>query len=199
MEEESKTIVSNEQPVTMGQLLQLFSKLNTNKQPTEPTEPAISIQTPILTEKLNSSNYTKWSRLMQLALKGRERLRHIMADPPARDDPEYNRWTRFDSIVISWILENIDANLVNQFLDFPTAKALWQGIQTLYSSGRDGLQIFDLTVRTNKIQQGNDSLDTYYGKLIALLQEIDRRQPNPMRDPEDIIIYNQIVQNNRLY
>ena len=87
---------------------------------------------------------------MHLAISGRGRLNHITADPPSKNDLEYNQWTRYDSIVISWILENIDPNLVNQFLDFPTAKDK-QGIETLYSSERDGLQIFDLTVKTNKI------------------------------------------------
>ena len=88
---------------------------------------------------------------------------------------------------------------MNQYLNFPTAKTLWQGIETLYSSGRDGLQIFDLTIKTNKIQQGTDLIGRYYSKLLMLWKEIDRRQPNPMKDPNDIIIYNQLIQQNRLY
>ena len=96
-------------------------------------------------------------------------------------------------------MENIESDLVNQYLDFPTAKTLWQGIETLYSSGRDGLQIFDLTVKTNKIQQGTNTIETYYSKLLVLWKEIDRRQPNPMKDPGEIIIYNQLIQQNRLY
>ena len=71
---------------------------------------------------------------------------------------------------------------------------LWQGIETLYSSGRDGLQIFDLTVKANKIQQGTDTIETYYSKLLMVWKEIDRRQPNPMKDPGDIIVYNQLIQ-----
>ena len=42
MEDESKTIIASDQPVTMGQLLQLFKQLNPNKPPTENTT---SIQT----------------------------------------------------------------------------------------------------------------------------------------------------------
>ena len=63
------------------------------------------------------------------------------------------------------------------------------GIETLYSSGNDELQIFDLTVKTNKIEQGTDNIGKYYSKLITLWKEIDRRQPNPMKDLEDIITY----------
>ena len=97
---------------------------------------------------------------MHLAISGRDRLNHIIDDPPPTNDPAYNQWIRSDSIVISWILENIESDLVNQYLDFPTAKTLWQGIETLYSSGKDGLQIFDLIVKTNKIQQGPDTIET---------------------------------------
>ena len=194
MEDESRTVIAPDQPVTMGQLLQLFKQLNPNKPSTE-----TSTHTLLISEKLTNQNYTKWSRLMHLAISGRDRLNHIIDDPPPTNDPAYNQWIRSDSIVISWILENIESDLVNQYLDFPTAKTLWQGIETLYSSGRDGLQIFDLTVKTNKIQQGPDTIETYYSKLIVLWKEIDRRQPNPMKDPCDIIIYNQITQQNKLY
>ena len=190
MEDELKTIIAADQPVKMGQLLQLFKHLNPNKPTTENTT---SIQTLSISEKLTNQNYTKWSRLIHLAISGRDLLNHIIDDPLSKNDPAYNQWTRSDSIVISWILENINPDLVNQYLDFPTAKTLWQGIETPYSSGRDGLQIFDLTVKTNKIQQGTNIIETYYRKLLMLWKEIDRRQPNPMKDPGDILTYNKLI------
>ena len=61
---------------------------------------------------------------MHLAISGRDRLNHIIDDPLSKNDPAYNQWARSDSIVISWILEIIDPDLVNQYLDFPTAKTL---------------------------------------------------------------------------
>ena len=149
MEDESRTFIAPDQPVTMGQLLQLFKQLNFNK---PLSETVTSTHTLSISEKLTNQNYTKWSRLMKLAISGRDRLNHIIDDSPSTNDPAYNQWIKSDSIVILWISENIDSDLVNQYLDFPTAKTLWQGIETLYSSGRDGLQIFDLTVKTNKIQ-----------------------------------------------
>ena len=128
---------------------------------------------------------------MHLAISGHSRLNHITAVPPSKKDLEYNRWTRYNSIVISWILENMDTDLVNQFLDFSIAKVLWLGIETLYSSGRDGLQIL--------LQQGTKPIENYYSKLITLWKKINRRQPNPIKDPNDIIIYNRLTQQNRLY
>nr|QIA97902.1 hypothetical protein AP_R.00g000020-v1.0.a3 [Amaranthus palmeri] len=166
MEDESKTVITPDQPVTMGQLLQLLGQLNPSKPtPIEPTNHS-SNHTLTVSEKLNNHNYSIWARLMHLGISGRDRLKHIIDDRPPTDDPTYNQWSRNDSIVISWILENIDPDLVSQYLDYPTAKNLWRGIETVYSSGRDGLQIFYLTVKTNKIQQGKDTLETHKERVL---------------------------------
>ena len=100
-----------------------------------------------ITEKLTYNNYTKWCKLMQIAVDGRGRLSHITAALVANTEPEYSQWAQQHSIVISWIIENIDADLVNQFLDYTAARDLWKGIETLLSSGRDELQIFDLSTK----------------------------------------------------
>ena len=56
MENEFRAIIEPDQPVTMGQLLQLFQQLNPNKQP---TELVTNTQTPIISEKLTNQNYTR--------------------------------------------------------------------------------------------------------------------------------------------
>lgn len=38
------------------------------------------------------------------------------------------------TLVSSWSIGNIFSDLVNQFLDYPTSKELWKGIETLYDS-----------------------------------------------------------------
>ena len=110
MADESRTVITPDQPVTMGQLLQLFKQLNSNQ---PPTETVTNTHTLSISEKLTNQNYTKWSRLMHLAISGRDRLNHIIDDPPPTNDPAYSQWIKRDSIVISWILENIDSDLVN--------------------------------------------------------------------------------------
>ena len=131
MESDSKSVITPDQPITMGQLLQLFSQLNTNKPPNETiaNTPSFSIF-----EKLNHQNYTKWSGLMYLAISGRGRLNHIIAEPPSPKGLEYSQWAKQDSIANSWIIESIEPDLVKQFLDFPTVR-----IETIYNSGSDGL------------------------------------------------------------
>ncbi|CAO2835123.1 unnamed protein product [Amaranthus hypochondriacus] len=191
METEKQSIIQN--PVTMEDLLQLLWQLNTNKSTTETNQPLN------ITEKLNHGNYTKWSKIMHLSISGRGRLNHIIASPPSTDAPDYEKWAQCDSMVVSWIIENIESDLQNQFLDYPTASELWKSIETMYSSGPDGLPIFDLMIKANKIQLGTDPIEVYYSKLTMIWKEIDRRQPNPMLCPEDKTIYNRLKQQTRLY
>lgn len=119
--------------------------------------------------------------------------------PPSKDVPEYAKWAQDDYSLISKILGNISSDLVTQFLDYPTAKSLWDGLESLYSSDQDELQIYDLTVKENNLKQHKDSIETFYSKLTALWKEIDRRVPNLMTCPEDITTFNEITQKNRLY
>lgn len=67
------------------------------------------------------------------------------------------------------------------------------------SSGRDELQIFDLSSQANTLKQNRDSLEVFYGKLITIWKEIDRRQPNAMIHAEDITIFNTFIQKQRLF
>uniref|UniRef100_A0A803KQ64 Uncharacterized protein n=1 Tax=Chenopodium quinoa TaxID=63459 RepID=A0A803KQ64_CHEQI len=179
----------------MEQMFQMFQKLNKN--PTN-TETGTS-QTVRVAEKLNFTNYTKWCKLMQIEIGGRGRLNHIIANPVSPDDPEYQQWAQRDSMVLSWIIENIDGDLVNQFLDYKNARDLWKGIETLLSSGRDELQIYDLNSKAASMKQGTDTIEVYFSKLNTLWKEIDRRMPNPMKCAEDITLFNSFIQRQRLY
>uniref|UniRef100_A0A803LQS3 Reverse transcriptase Ty1/copia-type domain-containing protein n=1 Tax=Chenopodium quinoa TaxID=63459 RepID=A0A803LQS3_CHEQI len=185
-------LISMEQ---MEQMFQMFQKLNKNPINTE----SGTSQTVRVAEKLNFTNYTKWCKLMQIAISGRGRLNHITANPVPPDDPEYAQWAQRDSLVLSWIIENIDGDLVNQFLDYKHARDLWKGIETLLSSGRDELQTFDLNTKAASLKQGSENLEVYFSKLNTLWKEIDRRMPNPMKCSEDITLFNSFIQRQRLY
>ena len=114
-EQTQQTLMSKEQ---MEQMFQMFQKLNKVNDHTEnPTSIKIS-------EKLKYHNYTKWCKLMHVTIGGRRRLSHITAGPPPLSDLNLNQWEQRDAMVISWIIENIDGDIVNQFLDHTTAHSL---------------------------------------------------------------------------
>ena len=81
-EQTQQTLMSLEQ---MEQMFQMFQKLHKITNQTEnPTSLKIS-------EKLTYHNYTKWCKLMHVAIGGRGRLNHITAGPPPPLDPNYTQ------------------------------------------------------------------------------------------------------------
>ena len=118
MEGENPQTKPNQQLVTvaqMEQMFQYFQQLNKQNTSNEPSSTDLRI-----IKKLTYQNYTKWCKHIQIAIEGRGRLNHIIEAPPK---PTYSttQWKQRDSVVLSWIIANIDSGLVNQFLDYTTA------------------------------------------------------------------------------
>ncbi|KAJ0601663.1 hypothetical protein HanIR_Chr03g0131301 [Helianthus annuus] len=155
----------------------------------------------VLGIKLSGDNYALWATLMKKAIGGRGRGSHITGDPspPSKTESTYTRWEQDDQCVFTWLIQNIESRLVNNVSQYPTAKALWDGLSVTYGSGTDSLQIFDLHKRANSLRQGEDTLEECWNKLQNIWMTIDRREPNPMKDPEDIQVYNNKIQEQRLY
>ena len=134
---------TGESSIPVNQILQILQNLNPNKQTAENA----NLQSVNISAKLSDHNYTLWSKLMYLAINGRGKIRHITFPSPSTTDPTYQKWREADSIVLTWIIENIGTDLVNQYLNYLIAYDLWKAIQTTYNSGRDQLQVYDLTVK----------------------------------------------------
>jgi len=71
--------------------------------------------------------------------------------PPAPEEiePAYEKWEQADQTVFTWIIQNIEISLINNVSQFPTTKALWEGLATTYGSGTDPMQIYDLHRKAN--------------------------------------------------
>lgn len=84
---ESTGEITNTQMISMDQVEQMFHLFQKLNKPTTFTENSTS--TVKITEKLNFHNYTKWCKLMQIAIGCRGRLSHITATPITNTEPEY--------------------------------------------------------------------------------------------------------------
>lgn len=153
----------------------------------------------ILAEKLIHQNFTKWTKMMYIAIGDTGRLNNLTDDPLPSTKSEYQKWAQRDLMVISWIIENIHPDLVTYFLDYSTTKGLWNGITNLLRRRQDELQIFDLTNKVASLKQNSDSIEIFYGKLLTLWNKIDRRLPNPMKCASDTTISNAFIQHQCLY
>ncbi|CAA0837053.1 Unknown protein [Striga hermonthica] len=166
----------------------------------QPTQTAIP-QSITLNVKLNQHNFPIWSRLMKVAIGGRGKLRHLTGNPPppSTDSPEYSKWEEHDLTICSWLLENMEPDVMLNYAEFPSAREIWNNMTLTFAQSRDGVQIFDLIVKANTIRRGTDSIEDFFSKLQRLWRDIEQRQINPMRCPEDIAIFNQLRSEQKLY
>ena len=103
---EQKTMVEvTEQLVTMNQLLEILTQLNTNWTNQERGS----------NRAINLREKKEPSKLIYLAISGRGKLNHIISLLPHHQQTtqDNSKWTQQDAQVISWIIENIETELVN--------------------------------------------------------------------------------------
>ncbi|XP_071715107.1 uncharacterized protein [Rutidosis leptorrhynchoides] len=174
-----------------SQLARILQTNNENQSQRHPDSLKISVT-------LNNSNYSLWSRMIKVAIGGKSEalLNHLTEDPPSTNN---QKWNQEDLVVFSWIIQNIEPQIASNLTQFPTAKTLWNALITTYSSGKDKLQTFDLHVKANNIRQDGKSTEELWLKLQGIWGEIDTRDPNPMEHPNDIVKYNNIRSEQKLF
>ncbi|XP_047953735.1 uncharacterized protein LOC125199900 [Salvia hispanica] len=200
---ESDDPPKSNQPITLSaEQFAEFMRISMSQKHSNHQPPSLeSLGEVRLTEKLNGDNYPLWVKLMRRAIWGKGLASHIngVTDPPPPTDPDYNRWQQRDDCCFNWIINNIDASLVNEVSQYETAYDLWESLATTYGSGADQFQISDLHRQTYSLKQGNLSLENLWQKFQDLWISIDTRDPNPMDTPSSIEKYNQHTQRHRLY
>ncbi|KAL1540475.1 hypothetical protein AAHA92_24827 [Salvia divinorum] len=132
--------------------------------------------------KLNDSNYPLWARLMKVSIGSREAYRHItgIPTPPEPEETGYIEWEEIDLIVFSWIVDNMETNIIADFAHHQTAKSLWDNLAVTFKSSADPYLVYDLEDKANKIIQGDLSLEAYWSHLQGLWIDIDRCQSKPI-------------------
>jgi len=73
----------------------------------------------------------------------------VIPPTPEETKPTYEKWKQIDQTVFTWIIKNIETSLINNVSQFPTAKALWEGLATTCGSGTNPVQIYNLHRKSN--------------------------------------------------
>ena len=130
--------------------------------------------------KLNGKNYPLWSRLIKVKIGGRGAYSHIRNNPPEPGSKGYDDWEEDDLVVFSWIVDNIENDIVADFAHHLTSKALWDSLAVTFENRADKYHIYDLEDKAINIKQGNLDLETYYRRIHGLWISIDRSQKQPI-------------------
>ncbi|KAH7865608.1 hypothetical protein Vadar_008867 [Vaccinium darrowii] len=151
--------------------------------------------------KLNGSNYTIWSQMMELHATGQEKMGHLTGDTPqpAESDPGFQKWQRENAVVKGWLVKTMEPDLLGLFLGLPTAAAVWGGVSQMYYDGADDSQLYELRCKATRIKQGGRLVPVYFAELKAIWQELDKRHPISMACPIDIKARQDEIMKDRIY
>ncbi|CAL1360354.1 unnamed protein product [Linum trigynum] len=130
-------------------------------------------------EKLTPTNYNDWSKAMYNALGAKNKLGFIdgtILAPTTNTDPLHWFWTRNNIMVLSWIQQAVEPGIRKTLMSLKIASEAWQSLKARYGQ-RDIVRVAELIESLSSLQQGNQTLNEYYGHFIAIQDELDGYQP----------------------
>ncbi|XP_071712675.1 uncharacterized protein [Rutidosis leptorrhynchoides] len=121
-----------------------------------------------------TENYNVWSRAMTLALQTKNKFGFVDGSciKSQTDNVLMLQWDRFNSVVLSWILNSISEELFSGQVFAKSAQTVWEELKETYDK-IDGSVTFNLHPKLNSLTQGNSTVSDYYHKLYALWKQFD--------------------------
>ena len=68
------------------------------------------------------------------------------------------KWEAENSMIMSWLVNSMEANLGMTYLVLPSAHAIWSAVNETYSDLGNAGQLFDIKTRLRKAKQGEKSV-----------------------------------------
>ena len=89
--------------------------------------------------KLDGSNYALSSQVVGMCISRRDKLGYINSDLPQPNptDPLFQQWRTENVVVKGWLINTMDSSLVSTFIQYPTAKKVWDAIVVTFFDGSD--------------------------------------------------------------
>ncbi|XP_070015016.1 uncharacterized protein LOC142174521 [Nicotiana tabacum] len=115
---------------------------------------------------IGMENYTLWSRAMKFALLGRNKLGFVDGSVVKKDfEGELQKqWERCNAIVVSWLMSNVNTDLLNGILFRSDALFVWKDLKERFNKVNTS-RAYHLHKAIATITQGVSSVSVYYSKL----------------------------------
>lgn len=118
---------------------------------------------------LDVGKYNRWRDKILLFIGKYSLERHILADLPA---PEFPDWTCMDYVVKSWIFGTISADRAETALDRKdTARVAWLALETQFLGNRE-TRALHLNVHLHNSVQGDLTIADYHMQLKSIAQQL---------------------------
>ncbi|XP_020204961.1 uncharacterized protein LOC109790256, partial [Cajanus cajan] len=129
---------------------------------------------------LKGNNYHAWSRAMTMALTSKSKMEFINGSlsKPDVGDALLPAWKKCNNMVLSWIINSLDPEIIQSVLWIDIAKDLWDDLRDRYYQG-DVFRISELQEAVYALRQGELSVTAYFTQLKGLWQELENFRPIP--------------------
>lgn len=132
---------------------------------------------PITSVKFNGTNYVLWSRSVQVFLKGRGLKKYLVDTKPTEGTSGYDAWEQTDALIISLLLNSIEANISSTLLYLDTAKDIWDHLAIMYSGTGNFTRAYEVCQQYFRLEQGNLSITDYYSHVKGVCEELRLYHP----------------------
>lgn len=133
---------------------------------------------PLVTQLLTEHNYYQWSRSISIALSAKMKLGMVNGSlpKPLPTSNQFAMWSRYNDMVLSWLLISMSVEIRDSLSYFATAKEIWDDLAVRFSQ-YNMPRIFQLRKEIASISQGSLSITAYFTKFRTLFSEIDDLMP----------------------
>jgi hypothetical protein len=101
---------------------------------------------------------------------------HLEFGKPS-ENSSMSSWDQVDNQIISLMLNSIEPHTGSSCLYLPTAKAIWDHLQHMYSDTENITRIYEVCKQYFVLKQGNQTVDEYYNQVVTICKERDMYQP----------------------
>ncbi|XP_060974069.1 uncharacterized protein LOC133039240 [Cannabis sativa] len=128
---------------------------------------------------LNGANYQSWKRGITMALNAKNKSAFIDGTLArlASGNPLLNSWNRCNNMVMCWLINSVSPEIAQSIMYFDLATDMWHDLQERFNEG-NGPRIFQLQTQLTRLQQGDQSVTSYFTKLKSIWDELKEFQPN---------------------
>ncbi|XP_068331494.1 uncharacterized protein [Pyrus communis] len=129
----------------------------------------------LVSEKLNGTNYSSWSKSMLHALRAKNKIGFIDGSikPPFEDEKlgDYALWARCNSMILSWISNSVKSHLSNGVVH-ASAYTIWEDFKHQFSQ-QNTPTIYQIQKQIASLSQGSMTISTYFTELKHLWTHLD--------------------------
>lgn len=127
----------------------------------------------IVADRSNGMGYGSWRRGMLIGLSCKNKLGIINGTitRPSATSPLFEAWCRCNDMVIAWILNSLEAEIIESVMYTESAANLWNDIEKRYGQP-NGSKVYQIRKALSSISQGNSNIASYFSRIKKLRDEL---------------------------